>query len=180
MKHQIVHTLQKYLFNPPIKLALGMGAPIPGYALLETTGRKTGKTRRTPVGNGRIGNQFWLVAEHGSRRGWRIAPTYARAVVPAGAGGLRDLGLEQQLLITRRVASGLENHGRTSLTRAVEVQCASADIDCLSNPRRHFAGIPRPPNLLVGKASQKRQHEQNQKHVGDSSNPLSRVPVLLM
>ena len=70
MKRQIVHTLQKYLFNPPIKLALGMGVPIPGYALLETTGRKTGKMRRTPVGNGRIGNQFWLVAEHGMRAGY--------------------------------------------------------------------------------------------------------------
>jgi deazaflavin-dependent oxidoreductase (nitroreductase family) len=67
MKHQIVHTLQKYLFNPPIKLALGVGLPLPGYALLETTGRKTGKMRRTPVGDGRIGNQFWLVAEHGMK-----------------------------------------------------------------------------------------------------------------
>jgi len=70
MKHQIVHTLQKYLFNPPIKLALGMGAPLPGYALLETTGRKTGKTRRTPVGDGCVGNQFWLVAEHGMKSGY--------------------------------------------------------------------------------------------------------------
>lgn len=68
MKHQIVHTLQKYLLNPPIKLALAMGLPLPGYALLETTGRKTGKPRRTPVGDGRIGNQFWLVAEHGMGR----------------------------------------------------------------------------------------------------------------
>src|SRR5438309_338437 len=46
MKHRIVHTLQKYLLNPPIKLALAMGLPLPGYALLETTGRKTGKPRR--------------------------------------------------------------------------------------------------------------------------------------
>jgi hypothetical protein len=29
MKRQIFRTLQKYLFNPPIKLALGMGVPIP-------------------------------------------------------------------------------------------------------------------------------------------------------
>jgi len=70
MKHQIVHTLQKYLFNPPIKLALAIGVPLPGYALLETKGRKTGKARRTPVGNGRIGNQFWLVAEHGMQAGY--------------------------------------------------------------------------------------------------------------
>ena len=65
MKHRIVHTLQKYFLNPPIKLSLAVGLPLPGYALLETRGRKTGKTRRTPVGDGHIGNQFWLVAEHG-------------------------------------------------------------------------------------------------------------------
>ena len=65
MKHRIVHTLQKYFLNPPIKLALAIGLPLPGYALLETKGRKTGKPRRTPVGDGRVGEQFWLVAEHG-------------------------------------------------------------------------------------------------------------------
>ena len=70
MKHQIVHTLQKYLLNPPIKLALALSLPLPGYALLETRGRKTGKPRRTPVGDGRIGHQFWLVAEHGMKSGY--------------------------------------------------------------------------------------------------------------
>jgi deazaflavin-dependent oxidoreductase (nitroreductase family) len=70
MKHRIVHTLQKFLLNPPIKLALAMGLPLPGYALLETKGRKTGKPRRTPVGDGRLGNQFWLVAEHGMNAGY--------------------------------------------------------------------------------------------------------------
>ena len=70
MKHQIVHTLQKYLLNPPIKLAFAMGLPLPGYALLETTGRKSGKARRTPVGDGRIANQFRLVAEHGKKAGY--------------------------------------------------------------------------------------------------------------
>jgi deazaflavin-dependent oxidoreductase (nitroreductase family) len=48
--------------------ALGI-APT-GYALLETVGRKTGKPRRTPVGNGRVGSQFWLVAEHGMNAGY--------------------------------------------------------------------------------------------------------------
>jgi len=70
MKHRIVHRLQKYLLNPPIKLALAVGLPLPGYALLETKGRKTGKPRRTPVGEGRIGNQFWLVAQHGMKAGY--------------------------------------------------------------------------------------------------------------
>jgi deazaflavin-dependent oxidoreductase (nitroreductase family) len=70
MKHQIVHALQKYLLNPPIRLLLAIGLAPPGYALLETIGRKTGKSRRTPVGNGRVGDQFWLVAEHGTNAGY--------------------------------------------------------------------------------------------------------------
>jgi deazaflavin-dependent oxidoreductase (nitroreductase family) len=70
MKQRIVHTLQRYLFNPPIKLAFAIGLAPPGYALLETIGRKTGKRRSTPVGDGRVGKQFWLVAEHGMKAGY--------------------------------------------------------------------------------------------------------------
>src|SRR5438876_11363725 len=70
MKHRIVHLLQKYLLNPPIKLLFAIGVAPPGYALLETTGRETGKPRRTHVGDGRIGQQFWIVAEHGMRAGY--------------------------------------------------------------------------------------------------------------
>ena len=67
MKHQIVHFLQKYLLNPPIKFLFAIGVVPPGYALLETIGRKSGKPRWTPVGNGRVGEQFWIVAEHGKK-----------------------------------------------------------------------------------------------------------------
>ena len=70
MKHKIVHAIQKYLLNPPIQLLLAIGLAPLGYALLETIGRKTGKPRRTPVGNGRVGGQFWLVAEHGRKAGY--------------------------------------------------------------------------------------------------------------
>jgi deazaflavin-dependent oxidoreductase (nitroreductase family) len=70
MKQQIVHTLQKYVLNPPIKGLFAMGVAPPGYALFETTGRKTGKARRTPVGDARVGNQFWIVAEHGMKAGY--------------------------------------------------------------------------------------------------------------
>jgi deazaflavin-dependent oxidoreductase (nitroreductase family) len=70
MKHRIVHLLQKYLLNPPIKLLFAIGVVLPGYALLETTGRKTGKPRRTPVGYGLVGKQFWIVAEHGEKAGY--------------------------------------------------------------------------------------------------------------
>jgi len=70
MKHRIIHFLQKFVLNPPNKLLFALGIAPPGYALLETIGRKTGKPRRTPVGNGRVGRQFWLVAEHGMKSGY--------------------------------------------------------------------------------------------------------------
>jgi deazaflavin-dependent oxidoreductase (nitroreductase family) len=70
MKHQVVHALQKYVLNPPIKGLFAMGIVPPGYALLETIGRKTGKARRTPVGDARVGKQFWIVAEHGMNAGY--------------------------------------------------------------------------------------------------------------
>ena len=38
---------------------------LPGWAILETRGRKTGAPRETPVGNGLQGDTFWLVAEFG-------------------------------------------------------------------------------------------------------------------
>jgi deazaflavin-dependent oxidoreductase (nitroreductase family) len=70
MKYRIVRVLQKYLLNPPIKLLFALGVAPPGYALLETVGRTSGKLRRTPVGDGRVGSEFWIVAEHGMKAGY--------------------------------------------------------------------------------------------------------------
>ncbi|HEX2292769.1 MAG TPA: nitroreductase/quinone reductase family protein, partial [Gaiellaceae bacterium] len=41
-----------------------------GWSLLETTGRKSGLPRRTPVGNGLVGDTFWIVAAHGRNAGY--------------------------------------------------------------------------------------------------------------
>ena len=62
--------MQKYVLNPPIKLLFALGIVPPGYALLETIGRKTGKARSTPVGDALVGRQFWIVAEHGMKAGY--------------------------------------------------------------------------------------------------------------
>jgi deazaflavin-dependent oxidoreductase (nitroreductase family) len=70
MKHRMVHFLQKYLLNPPIKFLFAVRLFPPGYALLETIGRQSGRPRRTPVGNGLMGGQFWIVAEHGRNAGY--------------------------------------------------------------------------------------------------------------
>jgi deazaflavin-dependent oxidoreductase (nitroreductase family) len=67
-KRKFVTALQVRLLNPPIR-ALAVRGLAPGVALLETTGRTSGQTRRTPVSNGleRETNTFWIVAEMGRR-----------------------------------------------------------------------------------------------------------------
>ncbi len=64
VKLRLVRALQRYLLNPPIKLLFRLGVVPPGYSLMETVGRRSGKTRQTPVGDGLIGETFWIVAEH--------------------------------------------------------------------------------------------------------------------
>lgn len=70
LKRRIVRALQKYVLNPPIKLLFAIGIVPPGYALLETVGRKSGKARRTPVGDGQVNGRLWIVAEHGMEAGY--------------------------------------------------------------------------------------------------------------
>ncbi|MGH3937996.1 MAG: nitroreductase/quinone reductase family protein [Pseudonocardiaceae bacterium] len=64
-KRRFTSALGKYLVNPIVKTAVALRLAPPSYAIIETTGRKSGQPRRTPVGNGLDGNTFWLVAEHG-------------------------------------------------------------------------------------------------------------------
>jgi deazaflavin-dependent oxidoreductase (nitroreductase family) len=52
------------LFNPFVKAAARTGVPLPGVAILETVGRRSGEPRRTPVGKSLDGDTLWVVAEH--------------------------------------------------------------------------------------------------------------------
>jgi deazaflavin-dependent oxidoreductase (nitroreductase family) len=56
--------------NPLMRLLLAIGISPFGLAILETRGHASGKTRRVPVGNGRKGDSFWIIAEHGTRAGY--------------------------------------------------------------------------------------------------------------
>ncbi len=64
-KRRLTTALARHVVNPVMRKALERGIAPPGYALLETTGNKSGLPRRTPVGNGLDGDTFWIVAEHG-------------------------------------------------------------------------------------------------------------------
>lgn len=69
-KDRVVYPLQKRVINPIVMLAHNLGFPPPGDALLETTGRRTGLLRRTPVCDGLDREVFWLVAQRGRRADW--------------------------------------------------------------------------------------------------------------
>jgi deazaflavin-dependent oxidoreductase (nitroreductase family) len=55
------------IVNPGVRFMLEKGIAPRSVALLETTGRKSKQPRRTPVGNGLRGGEFWIVTEHGRR-----------------------------------------------------------------------------------------------------------------
>ncbi|WP_245836991.1 nitroreductase family deazaflavin-dependent oxidoreductase [Mycobacterium bohemicum] len=57
LKRQVVHRVQRFLVNP-------VGRKMPGV-ILETTGRKSGRPRRTAVGGRAVNDTFWMVSEHG-------------------------------------------------------------------------------------------------------------------
>ena len=67
MKLKLTRFLHHYLLNPPVKWAFAAGIVPPGYAMLETIGRNSGEPRQTPIGDGLIGEAFWIVAEHGRK-----------------------------------------------------------------------------------------------------------------
>jgi deazaflavin-dependent oxidoreductase (nitroreductase family) len=68
-KRRRVRRVQRYLVNPPAKVAVWTGL-VPGYVLVETTGRRSGERRRTVVGMRVEGDTGWVIAEHGRHAGY--------------------------------------------------------------------------------------------------------------
>jgi deazaflavin-dependent oxidoreductase (nitroreductase family) len=66
-KRRISTFLSAKLLNPAVRTAARAGLPLPGLALLETTGRRSGLPRRIGVGKALEGDTLWVVAEHGRR-----------------------------------------------------------------------------------------------------------------
>ena len=63
----------------------------PTYAVVETTGRKTGRRRLVPVANGLDSNTFWLIAGLGERSSYVYnIKANQRIRVRARPGRLRD------------------------------------------------------------------------------------------
>ncbi len=66
----VLTRVQQSVVNPVVRLAWDLRLPIPGDALLETSGRRTGLRRRTPVCDGLEGDTFWLIAQSGRDADW--------------------------------------------------------------------------------------------------------------
>jgi deazaflavin-dependent oxidoreductase (nitroreductase family) len=56
----VTNFFQKRVANPVMRRN-------PFQTLLETTGRKSGEPRRTPLGGQLVGDQFWFVSEFGEQ-----------------------------------------------------------------------------------------------------------------
>ena len=69
-KRRVSTFVSTRLFNPFVKTLMNVGIPAPGVVILETTGRKSGQPRRTPVGKAIDGDTLWIVAEHGRKAGY--------------------------------------------------------------------------------------------------------------
>jgi deazaflavin-dependent oxidoreductase (nitroreductase family) len=66
----IQRRIEARLLNPGMRAMIQAGLAPRIFALMETTGRRTGSLRTTPVTVGRDGDVVWLVAEHGWRCGY--------------------------------------------------------------------------------------------------------------
>jgi deazaflavin-dependent oxidoreductase (nitroreductase family) len=67
LKHRLTRPLERYVINPVMRTACRTNVAPSAFALVATTGRRTGRHRVTPVGNGLEADVFWLVAEHGQQ-----------------------------------------------------------------------------------------------------------------
>ncbi|MER5599973.1 nitroreductase/quinone reductase family protein [Streptomyces sp. NPDC002265] len=60
LRFRATTAFQRHVANPLVRR-------LPFQTLLETTGRVSGRPRRTPLGGRRVGDSFWLVSEFGDR-----------------------------------------------------------------------------------------------------------------
>src|SRR3954467_5735067 len=64
VKRRVSKLVTVRLVNPLVRPLLEH-ARLPGWALLETTGRRSGQPRPVPLGDGPRGHAFWIVPEPG-------------------------------------------------------------------------------------------------------------------
>lgn len=113
---------QNRVVNPVIRALLERGLGPPTYALLETSGRRTSRTRRLPVANGLDGDTFWLIAALGDEA--------------AFVGNLRAQPRVRVRARPARLRDGIRSRWRTGTAQPLP------DDDALARHRRLGHGRP--------------------------------------
>ena len=100
------------------------------YALLETVGRRTGRPRQTPVGDGLAGDTFWLVAVHGKQADY-VRNILANPRVRVKAGGRWRTGTAHVLTDDDATARSktLPHQWDKAIGRAMATQPVTIRID---------------------------------------------------
>ena len=144
-KRRISTALAKYALNPFVKAAVRLGVPLPIVVILETTGRKSGLPRRTPVGKAIEGDTLWVVAEHGRRASWvRNLAANPRLRVRAGRrwrGATATLLPEDDPRERQRL---MPNKFNSAMVRVMKSDMLTVRID-LDPPARPAARAPSSP-----------------------------------
>ena len=66
LKRRVSRFFERRVVNPMNRALINSGRVKDTYAILETTGRRTGRRRQIPVANGLQGDMFWLISAHGT------------------------------------------------------------------------------------------------------------------
>ena len=144
-KRRVSRFLTNRLVNPVVRRLLEAGLFPPTQALLETTGRRSGLPRRTPVGNGLRGDTFWIVTEHGRASHYvKNIESDPRVRVKVGRGGWR--AGTAHVLDTDDVPARLRMLGRPvndALLRVVGTSHLTIRIDLDPRGDGPFAGNTR-------------------------------------
>jgi len=186
-RERTIRGLQKYITNPPVKLVVSLGL-MPTTALLETTGRISGKRRRTPVGNGydHRTQTVWIVAEHGDHAAWvrnvRADPrvrikihgrwrTGSAHPLPEDDPRLRQRTLGKEIFGQRITAAAVRAMGTQLLTVRVDLDPKPA------RPRAPTIGEGRPSRTAEINAAQRAAETMQPPHRRLIDDPQARAFV---
>jgi deazaflavin-dependent oxidoreductase (nitroreductase family) len=136
---RLLRSLQRRVINPIVRFAWDARLPIPGDALLETIGRRSGRARYTPVCDGLDGDVFWLVSQRGRQADWvrnLEANSHVRVKVGGGrhapwrTGTAHVLADDDPRLRQRTIARGdLARRLCVSTSRAMDTSPLTVRVD---------------------------------------------------
>jgi len=152
-KRTFTTALGTRIVNPVVRFLSDRGIAPASYAILETTGRRSGRARRTPVGNGLDGDTFWIVAEHGRSasyvRNMEADPRVRVKVGPRWRHGVAHL-MSDDDPIARQRAIGLRLNAAVVRAMGTELLTVRVDLAPARAPAVEHGAHDRTVGEMVG------------------------------